>query len=67
MGIISSFVINWRFRQIDHNGSQQPASVLCTQNEKAKVVLWTLFLVYFSKFLTVNQGLKHVARKFLQL
>jgi len=28
MCIISSFVINWQFRQIDHNSSHKPASVL---------------------------------------
>jgi len=29
--IISSFVINWQFRRIDHNGSHKPISVLSHQ------------------------------------
>jgi len=36
MCIISSFVIHWQFRRIDHNGSHKPISVLppssCTYN-----------------------------------
>jgi len=31
MRIISSFVINWQFRRIDHNGSHKPVSVLSPQ------------------------------------
>jgi len=31
MGIISSFVINWQFRRVDHNGSHNPVSVLSPQ------------------------------------
>jgi len=40
MCFVSSFVINWQFRRIDHNGTQKPVFVLspssCTYNSHIK-------------------------------
>jgi len=53
MFIISSFVINWQFRRIDHNGSHKPVSVLSLSDRtyNSHIIKNESFLAYFMRIL----------------